>query len=199
MPASHTRQWWLAGGIHPSQVVAAYQPKGAVDLAASYVNLANPGTNDATVGVAPTFDSSGWEFDGATQYISIARAHGHNTFAIQFKDVSNSGRLFGNNNLNFLPVSTETTSRLYYNEGLSSVHVPKIITGSLILSGAGIYQSGSKISETFDGVFGRDIAFQIGARNSSGFCACSVSACLISDAILSASQAAALSAAMAAL
>jgi hypothetical protein len=69
MPASHTRQWWLAGGIHPSQVVAAYQPKGAASLGDSYVNLANPGTNDAQVGVAPTLDGSGWVFNGATQYL----------------------------------------------------------------------------------------------------------------------------------
>jgi hypothetical protein len=69
MPASHTRQWWLAGGIHPSQVVAAYQPKGAVDLAASYVNLANPGTYDAAPGVAPTLDSMGWKFSSPGNYL----------------------------------------------------------------------------------------------------------------------------------
>ena len=69
MPASHTRQWWLAGGIHPSQVVAAYQPKGAASLAASYVNLANPGTNDAQVGVAPGLDSSGWVFTGTEKLL----------------------------------------------------------------------------------------------------------------------------------
>lgn len=58
--------WWLAGGA--SGCVAAYQPKGAASLAASYVNLANPGTYDAAPGVAPTL-SSGWVFNGSTQYL----------------------------------------------------------------------------------------------------------------------------------
>ena len=60
--------WWLAGGA-PTPV-AAYQPIGAASLAASYVNLANPGTNDAAPGVAPTFDAAtGWFFDVSTQYL----------------------------------------------------------------------------------------------------------------------------------
>ena len=64
LSASEGQKWWLAGGIHPSQVVAAYQPKGAASLDASYINLANPGTYDAQVGSVPKLDSSGWVFDG---------------------------------------------------------------------------------------------------------------------------------------
>ncbi len=47
-------------------LVAWYQPKGAASLAASYVNLANPGTYDAApVAGAPAFDALiGWTFDG---------------------------------------------------------------------------------------------------------------------------------------
>lgn len=52
--------WWLAGGA-PTPV-AVYQPKGAASLAASYVNLVNPGTYDAALGTAPTLDASGWVF-----------------------------------------------------------------------------------------------------------------------------------------
>lgn len=52
--------WWEAGGA--TGIVAAYQPKGAASLAASYVNLANPGTYDAAPGVAPAWDAaSGWK------------------------------------------------------------------------------------------------------------------------------------------
>lgn len=61
--------WWQAGGA--SGCVAAYQPKGAASLAASYVNLANPGTYNAAPGVAPTWDvANGWTGDGATQYLT---------------------------------------------------------------------------------------------------------------------------------
>lgn len=60
--------WWLAGGA--SGCLVAYQPKGAASLAASYVNLANPGTLDAVEGVAPTFDAgTGWTFNGTDQYL----------------------------------------------------------------------------------------------------------------------------------
>lgn len=55
-----------------SNPIAAYQPIGAASLAASYVNLANPGTYDATLGVAPNFDTAyGWGFTG-TQYLKTA-------------------------------------------------------------------------------------------------------------------------------
>jgi hypothetical protein len=57
--------WWLSGGISASNCIAAYQPKGAADLAASYVNLANPGTYNAAPGTAPTWDAvNGWIFPG---------------------------------------------------------------------------------------------------------------------------------------
>lgn len=61
--------WWDVSG---ATCVAAYQPKGAADLAASYSNLANPGTNDAAPGTAPTWNSTdGWVFASASsQYLT---------------------------------------------------------------------------------------------------------------------------------
>lgn len=44
--------WYRAGGV-PAPV-AVYQPKGAADLAESYVNFVNPGTYNAVPGTAPT-------------------------------------------------------------------------------------------------------------------------------------------------
>jgi len=46
--ASGVEPWWLSGGIAAANCVAAYQPKGAASLEASYVNLANPGTYNLT-------------------------------------------------------------------------------------------------------------------------------------------------------
>lgn len=60
-----TVPWYLAGGVAAANCKAAYQPIGAASLAASYVNLANPGVNDAAPGVAPTWASAtGWTFNG---------------------------------------------------------------------------------------------------------------------------------------
>lgn len=62
--------WWepTTGSF---TVVAAYQPIGAANLAASYVNLANPGTYDTAPGDAPTFDvADGWTFNGSSDYLT---------------------------------------------------------------------------------------------------------------------------------
>lgn len=56
--------WWQIPG---QTCIAAYQPKGAASLAASYVNLANPGTNDAAPGVAPGWTAAdGWVCSGSS-------------------------------------------------------------------------------------------------------------------------------------
>jgi hypothetical protein len=62
--------WWDNDGAI-SGCVAAYAAVGAASLAASYVNLQNPGTYDASAGVAPTFAAAtGWTFNGTTQYLT---------------------------------------------------------------------------------------------------------------------------------
>lgn len=63
--------WYLAGGVAAANCKAAYQPIGAASLAASYTNLANPGTYDAAPGTAPTFATgTGWTFNGTSQYLN---------------------------------------------------------------------------------------------------------------------------------
>lgn len=64
-------EWWLAGGINAADCLAAFAAKGAASQAASYTNLANPGTHDLTVpSAAPTWNAAtGWTFNGSTQYL----------------------------------------------------------------------------------------------------------------------------------
>lgn len=97
--AAAPANWWEAGGA--TGCIAAYQPKGAASLAASYTNLANPGTYDAAEGVAPAFDTAtGWTFDGLNtvgHYLTtgITPASGMSVL-IQFVSFgSNAGNLFG--------------------------------------------------------------------------------------------------------
>ena len=57
--------WWYPAGISTG-CIGAYQAKGAANLAASQVNLANPGTYDLTLGGGgPTLSGNGWVFTGA--------------------------------------------------------------------------------------------------------------------------------------
>lgn len=63
--------WWLSGGVSAANAIAVYQAIGAASQAASYVNLANPGTFNASPGTAPTWASgTGWTFDGSSQYLT---------------------------------------------------------------------------------------------------------------------------------
>ena len=85
--------WYLSGGILAANCVAAYQPKGAASLAASYVNLANPGTYDAALGVAPTWAAgTGWTFNGSTQWLDtgIVPAGGY-SMLVQFANAVGAG------------------------------------------------------------------------------------------------------------
>lgn len=69
--ATTLEKWYLAGAVPAVNCKAAYAPKGAASLAASYVNLANPGTNNAAPGTAPTWDAvNGWKFNGTDQYLT---------------------------------------------------------------------------------------------------------------------------------
>ncbi len=62
--------WYLSGGIAAANCEVAYRAKGAASLAASYINLANPGVGNAAPGVAPTFNTlTGWTFDGIAQFL----------------------------------------------------------------------------------------------------------------------------------
>lgn len=57
--------WWLAGDVPAINAKAAYQPLKAASLAASYINKAIPGTNDAVAVVAPEWNADdGWVFNG---------------------------------------------------------------------------------------------------------------------------------------
>lgn len=96
-PAAAAVPWWLAGGA--TGCVAAYQAKGSASLAASYVNLANPGTYDAAPGVAPTWSAAtGWTFNGTTQYLTtgIIPAAVTWSFLARYSDaVMTNGRTYG--------------------------------------------------------------------------------------------------------
>lgn len=66
-------QWWLRGGVRPSECLAAFQPLYQDGLETSAINLNNPGTNDAAITSAPGFTrSGGWAFAAAsTQYLTV--------------------------------------------------------------------------------------------------------------------------------
>jgi len=86
--------WYLKMGIARADFTVIYLPKGAASLAASYINVINPGTFNAALGVAPTWDaSSGWIFNGSNQVLSACPDAANLTTFIRFTD--STGALYG--------------------------------------------------------------------------------------------------------
>ena len=153
--------------------MAAYQAKGAASLAASYVNLANPGTNDAAPGTAPAFDTSyGWDFNGSTMYLTtgIVPTVSH-TVIVRFSDGNTaSNDLFGvqeSAGTFFVRPSNGFAQRAYNNAGNRSVS-GAVTSGVIGFAGKNAYLNGSSDGTIGAGTFTWTAAMYLGARHISG-------------------------------
>lgn len=144
------KPWWLAGGIPRDACVAAYQPIGAASLAASYINLADPGTYTCSVNyTAPTLSSTnGWVFSGqgnlsttiiwinSQKWSALMRFNGAaNSSQYMFGYWSGSAAIFGIN-----PYTSTSTS--YYNGGTLTIATGGISEGVLGIAGNSAYRNG---------------------------------------------------------
>ena len=145
-PPVVSANWWEVTG---KTCVVAYQPKGAADLAASYVNLANPGVNNAAPGTAPTFDAvTGWEFVAASAtYLStgVVPANGY-SMIVRFSNGPTTGLYWlcgvdSASNARFYLSPRFNDNCIYGSGGLSSV-APHITTGVLAVAGQYGYRNG---------------------------------------------------------
>ena len=201
--------WWEAGGA-PTPV-AVYQPIGAASLAASYVNLANPGTYDAAPGVAPTWASAtGWTFSAAIRtrlLTGVVPDVGTWSVFILFSDAVAGGPALGFNvsatcRLNIYPGLS--TTRYYRNGGNFSTS-GVIESGVMAVAGQSAYLNGSLDGALSGAQSGTPIQIWIGGYNpdaatTTGACFTgNIQAVAIYSSTLDASQVAAVSAAMAAL
>ena len=198
--AAAAATWWTAGGA--TGAVAVYQPKGAASLAASYSNLANPGTYDAAPGTAPTWDATnGWIFNGTSQYlttgVTVTQSY---TMAVVFTGAPSAVQViighFGALYSRIIP--NRPTSGVGYGQ---TYVTPGLTAGVLLLAGQNGYRNGSL--DTSTAVIGSGTAQPyIGAQNQSGpvaYYGGKVQAAAIWDNVLGSTAAAAVSAAMAAL
>lgn len=195
--------WWMAAGVTP---VAAYGAKGAASLAASYVNLANPGTYDAAPGVAPTWDAvGGWTFNGTTQYLTtgVVPASGW-SMIVRFSDVTVASRwLCGCESPQFYLASNWSGGALYGANGFG-FRAPGIAAGVIAIAGQQPYRNGATDGATVGSIgWTTTRAISIGAVNSSGtltgFVTGKIQHVILYDTTLFAAQVATQSAAIAAL
>lgn len=200
--------WWLAGGVSAANCVAAYAPKGAASYAASKTNLANPGTYDATEGVAPTWATgTGWTFNGTTQYLKtgVVPASGWSAI-ISFS--SATSYVFGeiSNSASFAIHPQRAGGLTWYWSGSSPLQVaPNVATAVLAIAGNKAYRNGTV--ETGDipawtGTTTTDIyiaGYHDSALGSQGRTSGNIPAFAVYNTTLSAAQIAALTTAMNAL
>lgn len=207
--------WWDNSGAI-SGCVAAYQPIGAADLAASYVNLQNPGTYNAAPGTAPTFaTATGWTFNGSTQYLTtggVVPAAGWSAivrFSALGSPGSNAPVLGAGNNgagnaFQIIPDASGGGSRIY-GYGTSFLSVPGTLDGGVmaLVGGSNCYLNGSSDGATVGTFSGAGQALYIGCRNNGGspdrYCPVTIEAIAIYNAALSGAEVATLTTLMNAL
>lgn len=200
--------WWDPN-VDGLCVWAAYQPKGAASLAASYLDLSGNG-NNAGVGVAPTWDAvNGWIFNGSTQYLTttflpetdqsqsvmIAYTNAASGYNFMFGGAGAGARLFR--------ASRRATDSIFSNGGQVIAGAGNA-AGTLGVAGNQGYQDGVAVGGAIEawGAGGAFVCY-IGCLNNLGvaslFQACRIQALAIYNCVLTGTQMAALHAAMAAL
>lgn len=164
--------WWDDNGAI-SGCVAAYQPKGSASLAASYTNLANPGTYAAAPGVAPTFNTAdGWTFNGSTQYLTTGIIPTNNqtwSAIVRFSNASadDSSMLFGGGSY-FAIQQRRTGGAVGWWNGGFLTETPGVTTGVLGFAGATAYRNGIAVAGSISAGSGSLAALFIGAANAGG-------------------------------
>jgi hypothetical protein len=142
--------WYLSGGIAAANCIAAYDAKNAASQAASYKNLANPGTYDLTTAKAPSWSAgTGWTnaLYGA-QYLNTGIYAGqHWTMIVRFSDgTADSKNLCGTVTTpgKWFTISPNYggSARLYAGGGYIIVFTSKIDTGTMAISGHQGYLNG---------------------------------------------------------
>jgi hypothetical protein len=147
--------WYLSGGIAAANCLAAYQPKGAANLAASYINLANPGTYNCTVGARPAPDwdiTNGWIFDGGTSKrvlnTNLVNANNYSAVVRISNAAAIEGAAFGEvragqTNLNIFP--RYSNPRAYFRDGGNYDQALTYAAGVLAVTSTKAYANGIEI------------------------------------------------------
>ena len=151
--------WWLSGGISAGDVAGVWKPYGAASLADSYLRIAgasgNANLDPAVVGsgVAPTWSSAGWVYNGTTQYLNTGIVP-PNTQAfsalVRFSNATLATRAIigagdiGSGNQMFCLVYTWVSlNQVMYGNGGRVWATPALANGILGIAGAFGYRNGA--------------------------------------------------------
>lgn len=159
--------------------VGAYQAKGAASLAASYVNLANPGTYDLTPGSpTPAWDgTTGWGLgDGSPnfKYLQTGIVATNSMSAIVRASSINQtdGCLFGvthTGQVQFNLFAAYSDGKSYYRAGGNYTHGSRYTSGTFAVTPAAAYVNGSSVGSLTGALSGStSYTIIIGGQNANG-------------------------------
>lgn len=178
--------WWAFGGIS-ANCVGAYLGKGAASLAASYINLANPGTNNLTPGTAPTWDATnGWIFASATPSLDsgIIVANNNYSMLVRFSNTgaTTNASIIGSASPNFYIHSNREgpDGHRVVNGSFVYTALPKMTSGILGMAGYKCFVDGAYEGTTSGtgGISGTG-TIKLGGR------ACNIQAAAVYNAVIS--------------
>lgn len=200
--------WWDSSGTITS-CVAAYQPKGAASLAASYVNLVNPGTNNAAPGTAPAHSpTDGWSFTaGSSQYLTTGLVPSLTwTMIVRFSDCTTNTAVAGSRTgagANQFSITKISTAMRYSYGNSNNDFAPSATAAVCAIAGANAYRNGVSEGALSGSFILPLLSIYIGALNSAGtaisFSTIKIQAFSVYNATLTGVQVAAVSNAMSAI
>lgn len=200
------QKWWLTDGVSDSDVAGVWQAIGAYTQAESYYNLDTIGTNDLSVGSAPTWAAaSGWTFTSDYLDTGITPASDY-TMIARCVNTGGSGRqhVMGSaaTNANFR-MDVGDGAAITYGDSTSSTFAGDYTDGVACMAASQFYFDGSLIGSVNGTFSGSPIDIFIGAFNNAGSPSDpwpgTVQAAVIYNTTLTAAQIATISTQMAAL
>jgi len=143
--------WWnLFGAIPTANCLAAYQPKGAASLSASYVNLTGTTAYNLTTTSAPDWDATnGWKKNSDLNFLDTAVVPSSGwSMIIRFTNHANTGAYSyicgestANANIAMSP-KENTSNRGFYNSGGIAIS-GALTSGVMAVAGLKGYTNGS--------------------------------------------------------
>lgn len=175
--AATVEPWYLKGGVAAASCIAAYMAVGAASQAASYINLANPGTYNLTlIGSGLTWNTvTGWSFvPGGNARLAtgwVPPNTGVRSLIIKYAGAAwavADRYICGCNGTGYFGVRSSTSESRCLNGG-SVITAALPAGGAVAVAGAAAYLDGTKIAD----IPGTDFNCQtygmlIGATNAEG-------------------------------
>ncbi len=135
---------WYAG---LTDIVAVYQPKGAASLAASYVNLVNPGTYDATVasGTPNWSGGDGWIGNSCALSTGYTPPNNNVTVIMKFANAVAGTRAFIGviSGLEIYIYANLAANQVRYRSNATLSVAPGLSGGVLAIAGKSAYRNGA--------------------------------------------------------